>query len=86
MAEKSSITDSGMADFENSAQMVEDNNQIAMPFHAPYGATFPSCHDRICNLRDIFIKQIVAPCLLSVMSSKDFQLGVFVIDKFKLQL
>ena len=50
---------------------------------AIFGRCFHGRHTQLCHLRDICIKEIFSPWLLSVMSSKDFKLGLIVINKFK---
>ena len=41
---------------------------------------------KLCHLRDICIKQILDPWILTIAPLKDFKLGFIVIEKFKLPI
>ena len=54
--------------WECCSHLPSDNNKSVSPFRAPHGQHIKGCHDQIHHLRNIFRKQILAPCLLPVMS------------------
>ena len=58
-------------------------DHISLWSNTVWRLTLQGCHDQIRHLRDTSIKDIFCIWPLSVMSSKDFKLGLIVIEKFK---